>query len=209
MNDENILESSNEEAEPQAETQAEPEQADHERPSEPEVDYKAQAEKYRKALERVSKAQQRKADDTGESSSVDVTEIARQTAQEVLEGFRREQTQSIFEEELSAMSSNEDERELVKLVYEQKLKPSGFDRGSIRADLQEALLIANRPKFEAQLREKTEATIKRQTAQAKQMSESGTSSSSGRLPPEDDGLSSADREFVAKFKQAGQRLLGR
>lgn len=198
------------------------EEIDHEQSSEEtdestdEVDYKAQAEHYRKiaekrqsALERISKAQERRAGESGETSSdPDIETIVKKTTETVLDGFKREQQTEMFEEILGNLTDNADEREAIRLAYQEELKPSGFSRNAIQNDLKKALAIVNLPKLESQLRQKVEGEVKKNFAEARQRSE-GTSGTSGRRPP-DSGveLSPTDQSFVDKFKHAGKMLRG-
>jgi hypothetical protein len=49
--------------------------------------------------------------------------------------MRVDMATSIFEEELEKVSRNDKEKQLIKMHYRSSIKPSGFDRASIRKDL--------------------------------------------------------------------------
>lgn len=154
-------------------------------PESPAVDYKSEAEKYRKiaedrlgALQRMQKARNQKEEtpDEPEEDSNDVLKL-------VDERLNRFQSQAVLEDELARITDNPDERELVRLVYENDLKVSGATRDDVKSALRKALAIANLPKLEAQLREKTAKEVKKSIAEDKSMSEGAASGGSGRLPP--------------------------
>lgn len=157
-------------------------------PESPAVDYKSEAEKYRKiaedrlgALQRMQKARNQKEEtpDEPEEDDNDVLKL-------VDERLNRFQSQAVLEDELARITDNPDERELVRLVYENDLKVSGATRDDVKSALRKALAIANLPKLEAQLREKTAKEVKKSIAEDKSMSEGAASGGSGRLPPKGD-----------------------
>jgi len=90
----------------------------------PAVDYKSEAEKYRKiaeerlgALTRMQAARNRKEETPDEPEEDDSTVLKL-----VDERLNRFQTQAVLEDELARITDNPDERELVRLVYENDLK---------------------------------------------------------------------------------------
>ena len=151
----------------------------------PAVDYKSEAEKYRKiaeerlgALKRMQEARSRKEETPDEPEEDDSTVLKL-----VDERLNRFQTQAVLEDELARITDNPDERELVRLVYENDLKISGASRDDVKSALRKALAIANLPKLEAQLREKTAKEVKKSIAEDKSMSEGSMSGGAGRQPP--------------------------
>jgi hypothetical protein len=154
-------------------------------PETPAVDYKSEAEKYRKiaeerlgALTRMQAARSRKEETPDEPEEDDSTVLKL-----VDERLNRFQTQAVLEDELARITDNPDERELVRLVYENDLKVSGATRDDVKSALRKALAIANLPKLEAQLREKGAKEVKASIAQDRTMSEGSMSGGTGRQPP--------------------------
>ena len=93
---------------------------------------------------------------TRKEESVDEPEEDDNTVLKLVdERLNRFQSQAVLEDELARITDNPDERELVRLVYENDLKVSGASRDDVKSALRKALAIANLPKLEAQLREKT------------------------------------------------------
>lgn len=154
-------------------------------PEAPAVDYKSEAEKYRKladerlgALKRIQEARTRKEETPLEPEEGDSTVL--KLVKEELDRF---QSKTVLEDELVRITDNPDERELVRLVYENDLKISGASRDDVKSALRKALAIANLPKLEAQLREKTAKEVKKSIAEDKSMSEGSMSGGAGRQPP--------------------------
>ncbi len=156
--------------------------------SEPAEDYKARAEQYRKqaeerleALKRIQKSKYSRQDEE-ESESTDEEETAPTAVRRELETWKREQASDTIEDVLNSLSDNPDERDLVRLVYENDIKQTGLTRKQIETDLKKALAIANLPKFEAQVRERTRAEVSKSQAEDKAMTSGSVSSGSGRQP---------------------------
>lgn len=154
-------------------------------PESPAVDYKSEAEKYRKiaedrlgALKRMQEARTRK-EETPSEPEEDDNDVLKL----VDERLNRFQSQAVLDDELAKITDNPDERELVRLVYENDLKVSGATRDDVKSALRKALAIANLPKLEAQLREKTAKEVKQSIAEDKSMSAGAVSGGSGRQPP--------------------------
>lgn len=140
--------------------------------STPSVDYKSEAEKYRKqaeeyrgALKRIQESKSRKEEprEQEEEESNDLLSL-------VDERLNRFQSQAAFEQELEKLTDNADERELVKLVYENDLKVKNASRDEIRKALKKAQAIANLPRLESVLREKVTKEVKASVAQDRTMS---------------------------------------
>lgn len=168
-------------------------------PESPAVDYKSEAEKYRKiaderlgALKRMQEARTRKEEPVPEPEDDDSTVLKL-----VDERLNRFQSQNVLEDELAKITDNPDERELVRLVYENDLKISGASRDDVKSALRKALAIANLPKLEAQLREKTAKEVKQSIAEDKSMSEGSMSGGAGRQPPKaEQKLSAGQTKFM-------------
>jgi hypothetical protein len=169
----------------------------------PAVDYKSEAEKYRRlaeqrleAVQRMQAAASRRKEEPREQEEdVDTSSDVLKLVDERLSRF---QTQSAFDAELEALTDNPDERELVRLVYENDLKVSPQNREDVRAGLRKALAIANLPRLESQLKEKAVKEIKQSIAEDRSMSAGSVSGSAGRQPPKEAGskLSPGQSKFM-------------
>jgi len=168
--------------------------------STPSVDYKSEAEKYRKqaeeyrgALKRIQESKSRKEEprEQEEEESNDLLSL-------VDERLNRFQSQAAFEQELEKLTDNADERELVKLVYENDLKVKNASRDEIREALKKAQAIANLPRLESVLREKVTKEVKASVAQDRTMSEGAMTGGSGRQPPKaEEQLTPGQSKFMA------------
>lgn len=116
-------------------------------------DYKAELEKTKKQLGQaehtIIKLKTKKDEDSNTDTVVEdiVAEIREQGRQEV-ERVRAELTAEAVEDHLAALSNDPAERELIKLHYEKSINKSGFTRAAILADLQNAKVLANKPRFD-------------------------------------------------------------
>jgi len=129
-----------------------------------EVDYEAQLAEERKLREQADEARKKAEDKIVElkrkskQSKVEVegfeedipeiseTERLEKILAERDEKLRREFAKDSLEAELEKITSNPKERELIKYHYENTIRTTGVDRGSIRRDLERASIIANAPK---------------------------------------------------------------
>lgn len=169
----------------------------------PKVDYAVELEKYKtrlsetekvaekrlKALERISKAKESKEDDDDETEPAniagDLEEIIERKTIERLEKFQREQASDVIDDVLSDLSDDENERSLVKAMYENgEVKPSGYTRKAIEADLRKAFLLANAPRLESIALEKAQTKIRKAAAEEKAILQSSSVGAAGREPPQ-------------------------
>lgn len=129
-----------------------------------EVDYEAQLAEERKLREAADEARKKAEDkivelkrkskqskvevDGFEEDIPDISETERleKILAERDEKLRREFARDSLEAELEKITSNPKERELIKYHYENTIRTTGVDRGSIRRDLERASIIANAPK---------------------------------------------------------------
>lgn len=137
------------------------------------VDYKAELEKEKA---RVAQAEhtivtlKKEAKEKGAPADVDIealTESIREKLAEEqkagLEAFKAEQSKGSLEEEVAKITSNKDEQELIKFHYEKSVMKSGFDRNSIASDLQNAYILANKPRLEKTMEELRQKAISKLT----------------------------------------------
>jgi hypothetical protein len=117
---------------------------------------------------------------------------------EELEKFRLEQSRDSFEEILSTFSSDPEEAARIREAYESSVMKTGFDRASIRSDLENAFVIANKPKVEKTISELRHAAISKGT-------HSGGSASGQPPSAQTDSLSEAERAWAkATARQTGK-----
>lgn len=118
------------------------------------IDYKAELVK---AQEQIKKAEhtivdlKKSKEEGGQVDPSAVEEIRQSLSEEFDKKFevaKLDLVKDAFEDELSLITSNPDERELIRLHYTNTIQKSGFDRRAIQGDLQRARLIANQPKIE-------------------------------------------------------------
>jgi hypothetical protein len=178
-------------------------------PTVEEVDYKAEYEKVKTNLDKAEHKiveLKTKKDDKDEFSFVDEpvdseedidSKIAKKVS-EALIASRAEMTKElmsdVINEELSQLSSNEDERKLIKLHYENSIKQSGLSRESIKEDLNKAYLIANQSKFLKERKEMVEAMKAKNSIQNSSVGTNQSHEKVTKVPT----LSEADIAFCRK-----------
>jgi hypothetical protein len=187
------VEESKEEATSEESTEESSEESTEEESQEPSIDYKALAEKRLEAIKRMDKTykevKKTKDDDSGESTpseakpDLDISDIVKQQTNAAIEAYKRESAADVIDTALEDLTDNIDERDLIKLVYEHEIKPSGFSKSAITTDLKKAMAIANLPKLEAQLIKKAEQKAKKSEAESQQMKSASASGGVGRKPP--------------------------
>lgn len=118
--------------------------------------YKEIANNQRIALQRKNKAKQ---EDDEESEDPGVELIGK-----ALEKFEAKRRQEDVEDILEGITSNADERDLIRHIYENDLRQSGFSKRAIQADLEKARILANRSKYEAEAERKVKKGIAEETA---------------------------------------------
>jgi len=173
-----------------------------------EIDYKAEAEAYKAKLEHANQIAEKRLEaikrlqsskyERAEDEDEEDTDDPRQVVRKELESWKRSQLQDSIESELEAMTDDPHERELVKLVYENEIKQTGFTKRAIQSDLKKALAIANLPKLEAQMRNRIKAEVAKSSAQDATMSTGAVSGGSGRAPlqKKEPPMSAGEKAFM-------------
>lgn len=103
--------------------------------------------RFKLAQENKAKKESKNTTDNEESESgvgLDTESIV----EEAVNRVKKEMSASIVESALNELTTNEDEKKLIKLFYENKITKSGYDKESITEDLAYAQLLANKPKIE-------------------------------------------------------------
>ena len=102
----------------------------------------------------------------------------------------------IITEEIDRLTSDSDEKDLIKLFYDRKIVKTGFDKGSIRKDLEYAQILANQPRLNKVM---SEIQKKKESEEAIDY----TSGSGGHKIKSDSiskvNLSDKDKALMAKY----------
>lgn len=183
-------------------TKVEDETTQKDSSEESEIDYKAEYEKYKEIAnnQRIALQRKNKAKQDDDNDTQDPVEEIIDKALERAEVKRREED---IEDMLESISSNPDERQLIKHIYENDLRQSGFSKRAIQADLEKARILANRGKFVAEAERKAKKSIAEE-AVLKQ-----TSSSSVKAKVEE---AQADKKLSRReksFLNAMNRYMGK
>lgn len=138
------------------------------------IDFKAELEKEKARLaqaEHTIIALKKEAKEKGEPEKVDTEAIKEAVRAELieeqnkaLEAFKAEQSKGLLDEEISKITSDPDEQELIKFHYEKSIQKTGFDKNSIASDIQNASILANKPRLEKTMAELRQAAISKLTA---------------------------------------------
>lgn len=128
----------------------------------PEIDYKAELEKTKARLAKAEFTLYKKNKEEKKAEPVEVSPVAQEVAK-VLEAQQLRDAEDVFEEELFNMTQNDDERELIRLRYENSIVKTGHTRSAIRQDLEDARFLANRAKFEKVNSEMAKTIVSKRT----------------------------------------------
>jgi hypothetical protein len=178
-------------------------------PKKEEKDYEAELDRYKKKLaqqiranERLQKAKYPEAEpEGGASAPEDIEALVDQKAQEKVEALRRDLAVEAIENILDKLTDNAHERELIKTVYEHEVKPSGWTKAELEADLKKAYLIANADRFEAEVTKKAQSQVRKSMAEEKAVLNASKGASVaggvGREPPQADPMESLNEREKA------------
>ena len=170
-------------------------------------DYKALFEtekaKLARAEEAVVKAKKqikkKIVDEEQESDDSDIENRVAQLVQAELAGFKTQVKTELISSEvdnlLLEVSSNPDERALIKHFYDNRLQKSGYSREDIREDLINAKIIANRDSILKTNQELSHALKSKATTQTS----ANVSSSAREVPKDSPEYSAEDQAFLAKY----------
>ena len=172
-----------------------------------EVDYKALLEKEQAKLTRaedkiVKLKKQSKTEEPEPREEEDVEdakdrleELVKQQVSQIKDQVRGEIVESEVDDLLAEISSNVDERELIKHIYTNRLQRSGFARSSIREDLVNAKLLANKDVLLKSNKELSAALKSKATTQSTANFGSGVRKTEEPKP----NLSAEESAFLAKY----------
>lgn len=134
--------------------------------------------------ERKQQEQEKNQIDSGEIESV------RQELDNKFNEMQRSMLQDQIDSEIDTVSSDEKEAELIRHMYENTLQPNGYDRRSIRKDIQRAKLLANEDRYvqENQALKDSLASEKTKYRAAAQSGEKVENEVSVSLSPEEEAI---------------------
>lgn len=184
------------EEKPKEEVKVEAETPKPELKSEAVIDYEAELAKYKAKAEReeatrkYERAERKRLEKELESKTEEFVEVDKQVdldtiVERKLETIRKQEREDVIDDLLLELSDNPHERELVRTVYQERIRPTGYSKMSIKNDLEEAMLIANRSRLESIAFQKAKEKVRTSMAQEKAMLNSAsTGGSVGRDQPE-------------------------
>jgi len=151
--------------EEEAEEVVEEETTDEE-PVEESIDYAAELERVKAEKNNVSGAlgkerklrKEAEAKLRSEEPEADISSVTDQ----VREGIAQAEKQRILDdvdEMLEDLSDNPSERELIREIYETRIKPSGFSKRALTKDLEMAKLLANKDRYVGSAERKARKSI--------------------------------------------------
>lgn len=111
------------------------------------------------------------------------------------EQIRAEVVEGEVEDILSEISSDEDERKLIRHIYDNSLVKGGYTRAAIRDDLANAKLLANRDAIVRSNKELAEALKSKAAVQTVRASSSAYRPATSNEPP----MSDMDRKILARL----------
>ena len=206
----NTEESNNEAVDETTQSGASPEETN-------EIDYEAELEKAKKQLGQAEftiqklkkqgkKPAEEAVDETIEENRGELTvdefeKKLEQKFEQKLKSFQLEQTRDLIDSSLESLTDNPKERELIKFHYENSLNHSGYSRQAIKADLENAKLLANRAKLVAENRELKEALKAKGS-----ISNTARGSNQDKLTPEDEPTFSPEEMNLLKMAAAKQGI---
>lgn len=146
-----------------------------------------------KAQFTIVELKKKKESDKPAAQEVDIEAIeekALSKAQEEIEKFKVEQSKDTFEDILATFKGTPEEKEKIKTAYNTQIVKTGFNRESIRQDLENAFILANKPKFETTIKELQATAISKGT-------QSGASATTQEIErKEEPNLSDAEKAWV-------------
>lgn len=167
------------------------------------VDYKKLAEDLEKELEQArfklkeKNIEEKKKKEVQKDFEEEDKDEQSVDANQIEENILKKLSGDVFAQELSTLTQDADEQKLIELYYENKIVKSGYDRLSIKKDLEMARFLANKPRIE-----KMQNEIKK-----KSISDAGKTSGGGSgsqaIESDADGsslaLSDDDKRLMQKF----------
>lgn len=159
-----------------------------------EKDWKAEAEKLASQVANLNKA----VHEARSKKPADVESII----EEKLQAIEKKRMQDDIEEVASSLAGNDELKAKLLDTYNNRLKPSGFSRGSIERDLKEALLLADKDRVLSEAEKKARKSL------AERSAVQGASVSVSTAPEEDEAeLSQAEKQFLKQMEGYSKPLV--
>lgn len=133
-----------------------------------EIDYKAELEKTKTRLNQAEHVIQEQKKKNKPDAKVEEPEFKvvdpnaadvfiSKKVQEGIDAYKREQADETITSIIDSLSSNQDEKELIRHIYDNRIVKSGYTKKDILADLEEAQAIANKKALVTENKELKEA----------------------------------------------------
>lgn len=178
------------------------------------VDHKAELERLKKQLGQaehtiveLKKDKKKEKEDDDPDDEVDINDEIqkiREESKKEIDKLKVDIVKDSIVDVISSLTSNPDERELIKFIYENRIVKSGYDKQSIQDDLVSAQLLANRPKFEKTISE-LKRTLESETAKNKGGSAAGHNMDTGAVKLSD--REEADVRAIAKRHNLSEEVV--
>lgn len=179
------------------------ESSSQEESKEDSIDYKEELEKAQtslgKAEKKIVQLKKKKEPEVSEEESEEESATPPDVQQQIDQGIeqaRGDMVEDEVESALNDITSDEDERELIKFHYENTIQRSGYSRLKIKQDLDNARLIANKKKILS-----TNAELSKALQSKNSMGSAGIGNNQANKDAIDsdwDKLSEADKTFLLR-----------
>ena len=160
------------------------------------ADEKERREKAEAKIIKLKRGKKDQGDDTEQEIEPVTQDDINKTVDERLEKDRLDAVEDYVESQIELITQNVDEQKLILHHYENSVKKSGYSKRSIRKDLENAYVIANRRKILQQNRE-----LRTSLKQKSSISNTGIGSNQVKPNVIEGGLSEQD---IAFLKQRGK-----
>lgn len=136
------------------------------------IDYEAELSKLEESRLRAQETakyerERRKKAEEGKENDNENKDDEKSYIEERVQAILRDQRQDIIDEQLEKLSEDKSERKLIEHIYDNRLNPKafGFTRKGIAEALESAQILANLPRFKAQLINKAKQEAKKELKQ--------------------------------------------
>ncbi len=177
--------------------------------TEPSIDYKAQLEleraRLKKAEDKIVKLKREKKEEPVEEveraqpeqgvDDSDLESMVQEQVAQLRDEMRSEIVSGEVDTALKEVSSDPDEQELIRLIYENKLQKTGYSRVAIMDDLVNAKIIANRETVLRQNQELRESLKSKLTLNSSPNSSNANRRSLAREPQ----INDKERKLLERF----------
>lgn len=185
------------------------------------IDYKAQLEALERKLDRekslreyergkrkeAERGRTRAADDDSgdrtDENPLDVDAIVaklQDTLNQRIDAERRQMVSDHIEEALDSYTRSDEERDYVKSIYENVIRPSGFSSRDIKNDIRRATLIANEQVYISRLEEEAEKKARKKLAEEEVNTKTSKDSGTRNSPETSIRMSSEERRMLEGLK---------